>query len=70
MCGRFYVPEDDASDVILAILAEAEGRVRASDPAFRLKRGDVCPGDAAAVLALDKRLTRGAFAMRWGFSVQ
>lgn len=51
------------------MLREAERREQAHTPDFRLKRGEICPGDRAAVLARSRTGQRSAFVMRWGFGL-
>lgn len=63
MCGRFYVPEEDRVGVLRAILENLEHRN------VKVKTGDVCPGDVAAVVACNRRLTPQPFAMEWGFKL-
>lgn len=66
MCGRFYIP-DDGPDELLALLNRAELAQQSRRPGFRLKRGEICPGDAAAVLAPNRRRETALFIMKWGF---
>lgn len=67
MCGRFYLPEDELDEALAMLLMEAEAAEAARQPGFRLKRGEICPGDAAVVLALSRSLKARAFVMQWGF---
>lgn len=67
MCGRFYVPDTDLPEELLALLSEAERRRLAVEPGFRLKRGELAPGDTVAVVAPGRAAPSGAFPMRWGF---
>ena len=65
VCGRFYIPEPgDSPERLEAILRQAEER--AGQP---LKRGEISPGDTAAVLAENRAGKVAAFPMRWGFRV-
>ena len=61
MCGRFYVPEDDSTEMIRAILDHLEHRN------VKVKTGDVFPGDMAAVVASNRQLQSRPFAMEWGY---
>lgn len=70
MCGRFYLPEDELDDDLALLLSEAEAAEAARLPGFRLKRGEICPGDAAVVLALSRGLRMRAFVMQWGFHLE
>ncbi len=40
-----------------------------TDSTFRLKRGEICPGDTLAVLAPNRKRERDVFAMRWGYRI-
>lgn len=66
MCGRFFIP-DDGPDELMALLNRAELRQRMHQPGFHLKRGEICPGDLAAVLAPNRRRETTLFIMKWGF---
>lgn len=61
MCGRFYVPEDNDTEIIRVVLEQLEHRN------VRVKTGDVFPGDSAAVIASNRRLEPQIFAMKWGY---
>lgn len=68
MCGRFFIPEmDDTPQDLAQLLSELELRLQTTSPDFRLKRGEICPGDAAAVIAPDRNRQPKAFLMQWGF---
>lgn len=67
MCGRFYIPSDDGPEELIELLNRAESRVQAADPNFRLPRGEVRPGDWAAVQSLNRAGARSVFPMKWGF---
>lgn len=67
MCGRFYIEADDAPEELLALLNHAERRARQHTPDFHLPRGEIRPGDCAAVVALNRAMSRSVFAMQWGF---
>lgn len=66
MCGRFYVPEDDADEMIVRILEAASDRARRLDTG-RVARGEVFPTQTVAALAPSKRGKPEAFPMRWGY---
>lgn len=67
MCGRFYIPSDDAPDELIDILNRAESLAQRTDSSFRLPRGEIRPGDCAAVVAMNRAQKRSAFPMKWGF---
>lgn len=68
MCGRFFIPEmDDAPQELALLLSELELRLQAADPEFCLKRGEICPGDTAAVIAPARNREAKAFLMQWGY---
>ena len=70
MCGRFLIPEEDGPEELLILLNRAELARRARHPDFRLKRGEICPGDCAAVLAPNRNRQTALFVMRWGFRLE
>ena len=70
MCGRFYIPADDAPEQLAELLQQAEARLQKADPAFRLPRGEVRPGDWAAVVSMSRAGTPAPFPMKWGYHVQ
>jgi len=67
MCGRFYIESDDTPDELIEVLNRAEALARRTDSSFRLPRGEVRPGDCAAVIAMNRAAKRSAFPMKWGF---
>lgn len=67
MCGRFYIESDDTPDELIELINRAESKVQRTDSGFRLPKGEIRPGDCAAVIARGRTSPRGAFAMRWGF---
>lgn len=67
MCGRFYIETDDTPDELLEILNRASLKAAGLDPAAKLSKGEIRPGDYAAVIALDKALSPAVFPMQWGF---
>ena len=68
MCGRFQIPApDDSAEELNAVLEEMRRRQQRRQPDFQPKRGELRPGDTAAVIAPDRSRRRAVFAMRWGF---
>ena len=67
MCGRFFIPDEEGPEELLVLLNRAELARRARHPDFRLKRGEISPGDCAAVLAPNRDRQTALFVMRWGF---
>lgn len=68
MCARYYVPQTEVDSDLEAILIEAENRGRLHQEHFVLKRGEIRPGDYAAVLAKSRlSQTPSPFPMQWGF---
>lgn len=49
------------------MLNRAELACRVRQPDFQLKRGEISPGDSAAVLAPNRSRQTSLFVMRWGF---
>lgn len=70
MCGRFWVPDEDGPEELLALLNRAELARRTRYPDFVLKRGEISPGDCAAVLAPNRNRETALFIMRWGFRLE
>lgn len=64
MCGRFFVDPDDMSDAELLALLDREST---KAEAVCVKTGEVRPSDVAAVIAMNRKLQRSAFAMQWGY---
>lgn len=67
MCGRFYIESDDTPDELIELLNRAESFGQRTAVGFRLPKGEVCPGDFAAVIAMNRANQRSAFPMKWGF---
>ncbi len=65
MCGRFFIDPDDMTDEELIALLNRE-KEKTNSEQF-LTFGEVRPGDCAAVIAMNRRLQRAAFAMQWGY---
>ena len=57
MCGRFYIESEDDTEELLKIIEEVNRRHQE-----RVRNGEVCPTDTAAVIAEDM-----ARPMQWGF---
>lgn len=70
MCGRFLIDSDDMPEELVELINHAELLVQRTDSAFRLPRGEIRPGDCAAVIARSRSLTPASFAMRWGFRLE
>ena len=66
MCGRFYVPENDADELIVRIVESAGERARKLD-APPVAKGEVFPAQTVAALALSKQGRPEAFPMYWGY---
>lgn len=67
MCGRFYIESDDTPEELIDLLNRAESKAQRSG--LQLRRGEICPGDCAAVLAVNRGGEPSAFPMRWGFTM-
>lgn len=68
MCGRFFLEPDDMSDAeLIALLDREKAKAGLEEQPIRIKKGEIRPGDCAAVIAMNRRLQRSAFAMQWGF---
>ncbi len=67
MCGRFYIETDDTPDELIELLNRAESFGQQADAAFRLPKGEIRPGDHAAVIAMNRAGHRSVFPMKWGF---
>lgn len=67
MCGRFFIEADEAPEELDLLLDQAESWGARFAPLVKLKRGEIFPGDAAAVVARNKARKTSAFVMRWGF---
>lgn len=64
MCGRYYIEEEDQTEELARIIEEINRRSQAA-----VKTGEVFPGDAAPVLANNRRGEKASFAMRWGYAL-
>lgn len=70
MCGRFYIDPDDMSDTeLIALLEREKARSEQSDE-IPLALGEIQPGQKAAVIAMNRRLQRSAFPMKWGYHLE
>ena len=63
MCGRYYVADDDSTEELAAIIAEAQKRSNE-----QMKLGEIRPTDIAPVIANNRAGKPTSFAMRWGFT--
>ena len=63
MCGRYYIPEDDAAEELREIIDEIQRR----DSNVHLKRGEIFPSDVVPVLANNRSMVVKPFAMTWGY---
>lgn len=70
MCGRFYIDPSDMSDAELIALLDREKSQTEDRRDDLLTLGEIQPGQNAAVIALNKRLDRRAFKMKWGYHLQ
>lgn len=70
MCGRYFVDPDDTPEELERMLEQLENREQRHDQDFRMKRGEICPGDVAAVIALNRARIPSVFAMKWGFPME
>lgn len=61
MCGRYYIPEDDAPYQLQSIIDALSRR------ATPVQQGEVCPGGAIPVVANSRSLKPTPFAMHWGY---
>jgi len=66
MCGRYYIPEDDAAAELQLIIDQINRKMPAGT---LLKRGEVCPTDIAPVLANNRSMNIKPFAMKWGYTL-
>lgn len=62
MCGRYYIAKEDPTDELLRILKECRRREKALKTS-----GEIRPGDTVPVMANDRAMKPGVFAMRWGY---
>ena len=69
MCGRFYVPVDDADEMIVRIIEAASDRARRLDVG-PVARGEIFPAQTVAALAPNKHSQPEAFPMRWGYQLR
>ena len=67
MCGRFYLEMDEPIDDLIDLINRAEDKLRKTGSS--LPRGEIRPGDCAAVIAMNRSLQRSVFPMRWGFKM-
>jgi len=67
MCGRYYIAEDDVAEDLQRIIDEVNRRNH-GDTTIKTG-GEIRPTDTIPVLAPTPRLQRGAYAMRWGYTM-
>lgn len=71
MCGRFYIDPDDMSDAeLIALFDREKARSEQADGERLLTFGEVQPGQNAAVIAMNRRMRRSAFMMKWGYHLE
>lgn len=63
MCGRYYIADDDSTEELAAIIAEAQKRSKE-----QICTGEIRPTDIVPVIANNRAGKPTAFAMRWGFT--
>lgn len=66
MCGRYYIATEDSDEEIRKMIDELNKREQAQKAQF--KTGEVCPGDNALVMCMNKKLVSRPFVMKWGFA--
>ena len=67
MCGRFWIEPEDTAEELAQLLTGLESAMQTKAPGFTLPRGEIRPGDLAAVIAPNRQRVPAVFAMRWGF---
>ncbi len=66
MCGRYWI-DDGRDSVELKGIIEQVNRRAVTEPVKT--SGEIFPADVVPVVAGSRRMTPGAFAMRWGFAL-
>ena len=65
MCGRYYIPEEDAAVELMEIIEQINRKHNAGPI---VKTGEIAPTDTAPVLANNRSLVVTPFAMKWGYT--
>lgn len=66
MCGRYYIPEEDAAAELMEIIDQINRKHNAGPI---IKTGEIAPTDTAPVLANNRSLSVTPFAMKWGYTL-
>lgn len=66
MCGRYYIPEEDAAAELMEIIDQINRKHNAGPI---IKTGEIAPTDTAPVLANNRSLNVTPFAMKWGYTM-
>lgn len=66
MCGRYYIPDEDAAAELMEIIDQINRKHNAGPV---IKTGEIAPSDTAPVLANNRNLVVTPFAMKWGYSL-
>lgn len=66
MCGRYYIPDEDAAAELMEIIDQINKKHNAGPV---IKTGEIAPSDTAPVLANNRNLVVTPFAMKWGYSL-
>jgi len=66
MCGRYYIPEEDAAAELMEIIDQINRKHNAGPV---IKTGVIAPTDTAPVLANNRSLNVTPFAMKWGYTM-
>ncbi len=70
MCGRYFFDPDKMTDEeLIALLNREKERSESMQTDLRLATGEIHPGDHAAVIAMNRKNQRSAFAMHWGYRI-
>lgn len=65
MCGRYYIPDEDAAAELMEIIDQINRKHNAGPV---IKTGEIAPTDTAPVLANNRNLVVTPFAMKWGYT--
>lgn len=66
MCGRYYIPEEDAAAELAEIIDQINRKYNAGPV---VKTGEIAPTDMAPVLANNRKMVTTPFAMKWGYTM-